>query len=53
MGGYDASQQQQLSRLMNISSGGTETAIAGQNLATQFSSSLSTGLNDLQITAYP
>lgn len=53
LGGYDAEQQQKLSALMNITSGGTQTTIAGQNLATQFSSSLGTGLNDLQISTYP
>lgn len=53
MGGFDCEQQHKLSELIYASSGGTETAIGGVNLAPEFNSSLCAGGGDVIVTAYP
>jgi hypothetical protein len=44
---------QSLSKLINITSGGADTAIAGANLGNQFATTLGAGQTDVTISAYP
>jgi hypothetical protein len=53
LGGYDAEQQQKLAALINMSSGGADTTIAGVNLGNQFATTLGSGQTDVTVTAYP
>jgi hypothetical protein len=53
MGGFDCEQQHKLSALIYASSGGTETAIGGVNLASEFNTGLCAGGGDIVTTAYP
>ena len=53
MGGFDCEQQHKLSQLIYASSGGTETAIGGVNLASQINTGLCAGGGDIVTTAYP
>lgn len=53
MGGFDNEQGQKLAALINTTSGGAQTAIAGLNLGNQFASSLAAGQHDVIVTAFP
>lgn len=53
MGGFDGEQQQKLASLINSSSGGTETTIAGVNMTHEKDLSMSAGLADVNVTAFP
>jgi hypothetical protein len=53
MGGYDNESGQKLSALINVTSGGADTTIAGVNLGNQFATTLGAGQTDVTVTAYP
>jgi hypothetical protein len=53
LGGFDCEQQHKLSELIYASSGGTQTAIAGVNLAPEFDTGLCMAGGDIVTTAYP
>jgi hypothetical protein len=53
LGGFDAEQQKKLSDLIYASSGGTQTAIAGVNLAPEYTTNLCAGKNDIIVSAFP
>jgi len=53
MGGIDNSTSNALAELIYTSSGKSATTIGGVNMAAQLTGSLSAGLNDVQITAFP
>jgi hypothetical protein len=53
MGGFDNEQGQKLAALINTTSGGADTTIAGINVGNQFATTLGMGQRDVTVSAYP